>query len=168
MDERELYHHGILGQKWGVRRYQNKDGSLTSEGKKRLDDYKENELKKLDRRTKFNKSVYGNDKFMNGYYDRLKNTETELINNLKYSDIWKEKLTTGAAATSVAAITLSGAAIASLTPAAIPMVPLFIGIGGMMEYGIANGEASSDRRLRKSGHRKYYAGGNRITRITNV
>ena len=31
----ELYHHGILGQKWGVRRYQNKDGSLTSAGKKR-------------------------------------------------------------------------------------------------------------------------------------
>lgn len=31
----ELYHHGILGQKWGVRRYQNKDGSLTSEGKRR-------------------------------------------------------------------------------------------------------------------------------------
>ena len=29
----ELYHHGILGQKWGVRRYQNKDGSLTAEGK---------------------------------------------------------------------------------------------------------------------------------------
>ena len=32
----ELYHHGIKGQKWGVRRYQNKDGSLTKEGKKRL------------------------------------------------------------------------------------------------------------------------------------
>lgn len=31
----ELYHHGILGQKWGVRRYQNKDGTLTSTGKKR-------------------------------------------------------------------------------------------------------------------------------------
>ena len=31
----ELYHHGILGQKWGVRRFQNKDGSLTSAGKKR-------------------------------------------------------------------------------------------------------------------------------------
>lgn len=35
----ELYHHGILGQKWGVRRYQNKDGSLTAAGKKRRDRY---------------------------------------------------------------------------------------------------------------------------------
>lgn len=31
-----LAHHGILGMKWGVRRYQNKDGSLTDAGKKRL------------------------------------------------------------------------------------------------------------------------------------
>lgn len=31
----ELYHYGIKGQKWGVRRYQNKDGSLTAAGKKR-------------------------------------------------------------------------------------------------------------------------------------
>jgi len=31
-----LYHHGILGQKWGVRRYQNEDGSLTAAGKKRI------------------------------------------------------------------------------------------------------------------------------------
>ena len=30
-----IYHHGIKGQKWGIRRYQNKDGSLTPSGKKR-------------------------------------------------------------------------------------------------------------------------------------
>lgn len=31
-----LQHHGIIGQKWGVRRFQNRDGSLTSAGKSRL------------------------------------------------------------------------------------------------------------------------------------
>ena len=38
----ELYHHGIIGMKWGIRRYQNKDGSLTPKGKKRYsEDYNE-------------------------------------------------------------------------------------------------------------------------------
>ena len=31
-----LYHHGTKGMKWGIRRYQNKDGSLTPVGKKRM------------------------------------------------------------------------------------------------------------------------------------
>ena len=36
--QNELTHHGIKGQKWGVRRFQNKDGSLTLAGKKRYDE----------------------------------------------------------------------------------------------------------------------------------
>lgn len=46
-----LQHHGIKGMKWGVRRYQNKDGTLTAAGKKRYDrDVMENNSKKKDNR----------------------------------------------------------------------------------------------------------------------
>lgn len=38
MNSEDLRHHGIKGQKWGVRRFQNKDGSLTAKGKKRYND----------------------------------------------------------------------------------------------------------------------------------
>ena len=42
VNDGELYHWGIKGMKWGVRRYQNPDGSLTPAGRKRLEkaDYK--------------------------------------------------------------------------------------------------------------------------------
>lgn len=43
MDE-FIAHHGILGQRWGIRRYQNKDGSLTAAGRRHWD--------QLDRKTK--------------------------------------------------------------------------------------------------------------------
>ena len=39
----ELRHHGIKGQKWGVRRYQNKDGTLTNAGKQRYKEAKDSD-----------------------------------------------------------------------------------------------------------------------------
>ena len=43
---KELYHWGIKGQKWGIRRYQNEDGTLTEAGMRR---YKDNpQLKEID------------------------------------------------------------------------------------------------------------------------
>ena len=67
MENNELQHWGIKGMKWGVRRYENKDGTLTPAGKKRYSqDYAESrqikrkkvrqmsnsELKKLNERTR--------------------------------------------------------------------------------------------------------------------
>lgn len=45
----ELYHHGIKGQRWGIRRFQNEDGSLTPEGEARRAKY-EKKIGKAERK----------------------------------------------------------------------------------------------------------------------
>lgn len=52
MYEDYLMHHGILGQKWGVRRFQNSDGSLTAAGRER---YAKSEQKRLNKQA--NKAI---------------------------------------------------------------------------------------------------------------
>ena len=59
----ELYHHGIKGQKWGIRRYQNKDGSLTDAGKNRK--YNKINMKNADTQ---NLDKWGTDKDHNILY----------------------------------------------------------------------------------------------------
>lgn len=60
-----LEHYGVLGMRWGIRRYQNKDGSLTNEGRKRLGldvyDKDHNSDTLLKKGTKVNRVVSTND-----------------------------------------------------------------------------------------------------------
>lgn len=58
MSEYELYHYGVKGMKWGIRRYQNKDGSLTPKGKKHYDNMSGTEMHKKLQKT-YNKSKGG-------------------------------------------------------------------------------------------------------------
>lgn len=54
MEKDYLDHHGIQGQKWGVRRYQNEDGSLTAAGKRRI---KQEFSKRLDSDIEYEKKL---------------------------------------------------------------------------------------------------------------
>ena len=54
MNADELKHYGIKGMKWGVRRFQNSDGSLTADGKKR---YNGDNLKDIQKQVNQGKNV---------------------------------------------------------------------------------------------------------------
>lgn len=88
MNNSYLCHYGILGQKWGVRRYQNDDGSLTEAGKKRY-------LKRNGRFTRAGRKV------LNAEYDKIREFdeanhkwyEQRISSNLKahgYTDVNKK------------------------------------------------------------------------------
>lgn len=88
----ELYHHGIKGMRWGVRRYQNEDGSLTAAGKKRVSKQYKKELIKGDKAFKraYNKMYVDSynktaDKMNNGGIEKFNAAQKKKYGN-KYAD----------------------------------------------------------------------------------
>lgn len=79
----EITHHGIPGMKWGVRRYQNKDGTLTAKGKQRYNE----ELAKVRQQEK----VVKNKTAVKGRLDRLAARQKAVADKEKELDGDKKK-----------------------------------------------------------------------------
>lgn len=74
LENNYIQHHGILGQKWGVRRFQNPDGSLTASGKKRYNNSFSKDAKKLAKKLRTHSEAYRT--YLNSIYKRYYNPET--------------------------------------------------------------------------------------------
>lgn len=81
----ELYHWGVKGMKWGVRRYQNKDGSLTPRGKKRQKELSADEKERASRKNDLKNRRTMSDAELKKKIERLK-LEKE-FKNLTNEDI---------------------------------------------------------------------------------
>ena len=115
-----LEHHGIKGQKWGVRRFQNSDGSLTAEGRKRRglsDGGRESRIQKMigksrekraakdsssaeDKKAKIREAVIKNPKKLPKYGKLFTKEETnkiisEIEWNRKLADVRREEIRRG-------------------------------------------------------------------------
>lgn len=133
-DGTTLYHHGIKNQKWGVRRYQYEDGTLTPEGRKRYlkgEVYRNKELakaegyynKKIDKSLK--KMVKTGDDAPLEHWINTKQKEMEAIKKMTTDELFDEKHETiirrGA---QFAGPVLAGLSAATVGIGVVPRVPL--------------------------------------------
>lgn len=135
MSEYELVHWGVKGMKWGVRRYQNKDGSLTPAGKKRARAYRDKEIKALDKTWRTDKLEKRLDKNVKRYSENpndrlrdkigrdaadiayrkgLKAVETSAVRNMSLKDLTSEMQEVGARKVNNVMSVIGGATMAGL------------------------------------------------------
>ena len=83
----ELYHYGILGMKWGIRRYQNADGSLTEKGKKHYQKKDSKWIHKNENRIQM-KAFKKSEKEMKKYTKQLQKDPSSYLSNGRLSSTY--------------------------------------------------------------------------------
>lgn len=152
----ELEHFGIKGMKWGVRRYQNADGTLTEAGKKRLENYRSKEIRKVEKRYEkdTNRSLKLKGKGSEET-DRIRSyaikeqkkrfdAEMKALKNMSYKDMKNEKANIGKQWIKSAALTVGTHTLAALTPVPVAVVswPNYTNI--KRNYRVANAPTNRD------------------------
>lgn len=110
--EYELCHHGVKGMRWGVRRYQNKDGSLTEAGKKKFEDWRSKESDRITKKWQVDKLNAQRDRLEDKYLNKgglfiesrltkaryyalkasgMEYLEKTALNSMSYQDMLKEQ-----------------------------------------------------------------------------
>jgi len=93
-EKEDLTHHGILGQKWGVRRFQNPDGTLTEAGKRRYDKMDEKWVDKKASKihsSTYNKSKKEMDKFVKKDMKDMRGATAVNTYNRKLAEVMRTK-----------------------------------------------------------------------------